>query len=422
MPRILSVNNGPFSFSSSILSLEKNNLEEYYEVSANTSVLNEGESVLFSFQYRNITTTKTIYWEIVPSANITYEDFSTLMNGTFQIVNSDVEKVTITSAKDFTNIAEEITETFNIRFRENNSSGNILLTSSEVDILDTSYLAVGQQEFTTPGTYTFTVPERVNRISFVLIGGGGGGVNLSTGQNGASGGGLIYCNSLSVNEGQEIYIMVGNRGTDQSSSEPVTNGGNSFLIIDYNTSSPKTIQANGGTHAGAGVVQIGGTTSSNSYFSTNSANVIGRNGGNGGGPGFYPGSSTYDNGGAGSAAGYSSNGVNGGKGGTPGSNGSGGSGGSGAGRYNGAGGGTGIYGQGTAGAGGIYQISTFSADNQSGKAGSKIGSEVFRQYGGGGSNLIGLYRSGGQGAVRIIWPGQLRQYPVTRTADETPIP
>jgi hypothetical protein len=409
MPRILSLNTGPFSLSSSILSLEKENLEKFYGLSANTSVIDEGESVRFDFLYRNIKIEETIYWEIIPSINVTYEDFDTLMNGTFQIVNNGIEEVIITAKKDFTNINQEITEKFSIRFRENNSSGNILITSTEVDILDTSYLAVGQQEYTTPGTYIFTVPENVNKISFVLIG-GGGGQNLQTNsQSGTCGAGLIYCNNLQVKEGENILVVVGNRGNNATTP---TNGGSSSLTIDYDTISPKTISAGGG-----GRNTSIGTFSVNSYFNSNSAVSVGRNGGRGGSPNFAPGGTIFESGGAGSAAGYSANGVDGATGGTSGSAGQGGSGGSAAGSYLGSGGGTGIYGQGTSGAAGTFNPSNISEVQRSGKAGSKLGlTEVYTQFGGGGAS-----RSAGTGAVRIIWPGQLRQYPSTRTADETPI-
>ena len=418
MPRITTINSGAFSFSSSVLSLQKENLEEFYDLTSNVSVIDEGESVEFSLQYRNIDTIKTIYWEILPGANVTYEDFSTLMNGTFQIANSDIEKVTITAAKDFTNIDEEITENFSIRFRENNDSGTIITTSSEIDILDTSYLAVGQQEFTTPGTYTFIVPERVNKISFVLIGGGGGQFsNFTNSQNGASGGALAYCNNLFVEEGQDITIVVGDRGLTDSSP---TDGGNSSIIIDSN----KIINAEGGKKSpGGGAAPNGGVGTADSYYSSNGASCVLRTGGAGGNRGFGPGGTVFENGGAGSAAGYSSNGVKGGNGGLSGNAGLGGSGGSAAGDYLGSGGGTGIYGEGSSGIQGIKN-STVSRAVRSGKAGSKATStEVYSQYGGAsaGGTFIGSHVAG-TGAVRIIWPGQLRQYPTTRTSDETPIP
>jgi len=52
---------------------------------------------------------------------------------------------------------------------------------------------VGQEEFTTPGTYTFTVPAGVTSVSVVCIGSGGSG-----GAYGAGGGSLAYKNNISV--------------------------------------------------------------------------------------------------------------------------------------------------------------------------------------------------------------------------------
>jgi hypothetical protein len=52
---------------------------------------------------------------------------------------------------------------------------------------------------------------------------------------------------------------------------------------------------------------------------------------------------------------------------------------------------------------------------------------VYGGGGGGGNTWVGtsdgvrypgLGNSGSSGAVRIIWPGNLRQFPSTRTADE----
>lgn len=433
MPRITTINSGAFSISSSILSLERENLQEYYEVNSDVSVIDEGDSVVFSFQYRNINTTKTIYWEIIPSENITFEDFSTLMNGTFQIVNSGVENVTITAAKDFTNINEEITENFTIRFRETDENGNIIITSSEVDILDTSYLAVGQQSFTTPGIYTFTVPERVNKISFVLIGGGGAQSSSTTSSNGANGGSLTYVNNLSVQEGQEIVLLVGAGGTIGSTP---TSGQTTILYINED-GSPFNLgedqpgvyyflpeeeglaraSATGGRRGGL-AIQNNSTSAMDSFIINNSSVTVRREGGKGGIRGFRSGGTVLLNGGGGSTGGYSADGVSGGNGGDAGQTGQGGSGGGGAGVYDGTGGGTGIWGQGTSGLPGYY-VTGYSYVTFAGKAGSKLGStEVYRQFGGAGGSTV----NSGNGAVRIIWPGQLRQYPSTRTADETPIP
>ena len=61
----------------------------------------------------------------------------------------------------------------------------------------------GQQEFTTPGSTTFTVPAGVSSISAVAVG-GGGGANACPGNSnysgaGGGGGGLSYATSIVVN-------------------------------------------------------------------------------------------------------------------------------------------------------------------------------------------------------------------------------
>ena len=57
----------------------------------------------------------------------------------------------------------------------------------------------GQVEYTTPGEYTFVVPENVTEISAVVVGGGGGGTGAPVSNyNAGSGGGLGWRNRLQV--------------------------------------------------------------------------------------------------------------------------------------------------------------------------------------------------------------------------------
>ena len=53
--------------------------------------------------------------------------------------------------------------------------------------------------YTKPGSYTWTVPTGVTRVSVVCIGGGGG----SSSWNGGGGGGLVYKNNLTVTPGNK---------------------------------------------------------------------------------------------------------------------------------------------------------------------------------------------------------------------------
>ena len=74
----------------------------------------------------------------------------------------------------------------------------------------------GQQAYTTAGTYCFTVPCGVTKVSVVAVGGGGGVYQTpgSTGTRwpGGGGGGLGYKNSITVTPGTSYPVVVGARG------------------------------------------------------------------------------------------------------------------------------------------------------------------------------------------------------------------
>ena len=290
-------------------------------------------------------------------------------------------------------------------------------------------MTVGQQEFTTPGTYSWTAPEGVTNVSVVAVGGGGGGsIGGFSGTGYATsggGGGLGWKNNITVVQGQTYTVVVGvagDRGVNPS-NQPGSDGGDSYFIS-------------------AGTV-LGGKGFANGTGGT----YIGDGGGNGG----------LGRGGGGGAGGYSGNGGNGETywnfptSSNDASDGSGGGGGGGTcsagldpssnGQAGGGGGGVGIRGQGASGlkgqpagqvhssspggdvqpwrgggggSGGTNAIGTSnSGSTKSGNAG---------QYGGGGggwgtgysSNTLG--GKGGSGAVRIIW-GAGRAFPSTNTND-----
>ena len=84
----------------------------------------------------------------------------------------------------------------------------------------------GQQEWTTPGTYSWTVPTGITICSMVVIGGGGAGSWASREGRGGIGGGLGYRNNVSVTPGETLTIICGggggsynnNIGTSQSTN------------------------------------------------------------------------------------------------------------------------------------------------------------------------------------------------------------
>ncbi len=72
----------------------------------------------------------------------------------------------------------------------------------------------GSQTYTTPGTYSFTVPSGVYSILAVATGGGGGGGSDGYNNNGggAGGGGGTAISALAVTPGQNLTITVGAGG------------------------------------------------------------------------------------------------------------------------------------------------------------------------------------------------------------------
>ena len=259
----------------------------------------------------------------------------------------------------------------------------------------------GQQEYTTPGSYTWTCPAGVTSVCVVAVGAGGDG----NGSNGGGGGGLGWRNNISVTPGQSYTLQVGGYSSNSS-------GTNSYFI-DVNT-----VMGGGGTNFQSG----GGYT------------------GDGGGAGGNGGNQSAGGGGGGGAGGYAGDGGDGGNGvASPnfsqGGNGTGGGGGgaSGCNHEGGAGGGVGLQGQGSGGTG-ANDADQHSAGidyyyGHCGKGGSggypishgpsasfpptnEYGTSTGIGGGGGGGNGVG----GGHGGVRIIW-GNNRAFPFTNTED-----
>tara|TARA_A100001035_G_scaffold279498_1_gene281124 strand:+ start:1854 stop:2819 length:966 start_codon:yes stop_codon:yes gene_type:complete len=291
-------------------------------------------------------------------------------------------------------------------------------------------ITVGQDAYTTAGTYTWTCPAGVTSVSVVCIGAGG---TVDTSYGGCAGS-LAYKNNITVTPGQNYTIVVGATNT-------ATGSGGQYLASN----------SRGGNSSAFGTVAEGGMGgSSHSYRWSQHSNPsplpIGTNydgGGSGGlgGTDYYSGSTGYVSGGGGGAGGYSGDGGKGTYGSSGGYSGSGGGGGGG-GAYSGGGGrsagggGTGIFGQGSNGSGGQWS-STQSATKGGGGSGGGDGRPAPTtgstasadqayggQYGGAGGyhyhnvSTTPIDTAAQNGAVRIIYPGTDRQFPSTRTADE----
>jgi len=270
---------------------------------------------------------------------------------------------------------------YTFRVRAHNSKGYGCYSSSSGSI--TTPIPPGSQSYTTTGTYTWIAPTNVTSVSIVAIGGGAGGHStyfccggyFST--VGGGGGTLAYKNNRTVVPGNSYRVVVGREGYGKFRP----GGCSQFSCTTSYITNP---QAGGGSSNGP---NCGGT-----------------------GDGVYKGADA--NGGTtlnaviggGGAGGYSGRGGRGGLTGASGSAGSGGGGGGGGGFVNGNGGGTGLY-SGCSGAGGT-------SGSPAGGAGSG-GSGM--SYGGGSfaCQSTQTYRCGASGAVRIVWPGNYRQFPST---------
>ena len=251
-----------------------------------------------------------------------------------------------------------------------------------------------QEEFTVPGTYFFYVPAGVTSISVVAIGAGGVASDIYTG--GGGGGALSYVNNVAVTPGEMLTVTVGIYAY-YLSGLGLYNGTDSLVKRgEYVLCRASAAVGYSGGVGGVGTVFAGG----NSRLGSSDA----RSGG--GGAGGYAGNGGY---GGYDTTGYSSTASSG-------------VGGAGGGGLNGGGGGgTGIYGQGANGAAGEYYGNLGGGGGSNGQGGGSFNASSPNrggEYGGGAGNLYNNYVQSGGGAVRIIWPGNLRQFPSTRTADE----
>ena len=164
----------------------------------------------------------------------------------------------------------------------------------------------GEVTYTLPGTYIWTAPPGVTRVSVVAVGGGGGGSNHG---EGGGGGGLGWGN-VAVSPGQSYTIRVGEGGRGGALSTGISlgnNGGDSWFL------SNATVAGFGGSGGGValsqrGTVQtigqiaytIAGTYSWTAPAGVTSVSVVAIGGG--GGP-----NSATNNGGGGGGLGWRNN-------------------------------------------------------------------------------------------------------------------
>lgn len=259
----------------------------------------------------------------------------------------------------------------------------------------------GQQAFTTAGTFSWTAPAGVTSVCVVCVGGGGGGLHISSGtysMSGGAGGGLGWKNNITVVPGNSYTVVVGAAGQGGAYPAGSTSGGNSYFI------NSTTVQGNGGRYG-------------RYNLATPASTYVGDGGGAGGGT-ILGSRNGYGPQGAGGAGGYSGAGGRGGYSGAgsayyplAGAGGGGGGGGNNGSNTGYGGGGVGLLGEGSSGA------RTIGGSGGGGSGGSGGANNVGGLYGGGGGgSTISASGNGAGGAVRIIW-GSGRAFPSTGTED-----
>ena len=136
---------------------------------------------------------------------------------------------------------------------------------------------VGQQEYTTSGTYTFTVPAGVTSISLVAIGSGAScdtNVNNFGAAYGAGGaGGVCYKNNVTVTPGATYTVVVGNGVYTQSSgtgaagqATTVTGTGIAMSAGGGSITSRSAASTGGDVNLYGGIGQYNSTANSNTTF------------------------------------------------------------------------------------------------------------------------------------------------------------
>ena len=251
----------------------------------------------------------------------------------------------------------------------------------------------GQVVYTAPGPHTWVCPVGVTSVSVLCVGAGGRTPNGV--QGGSGGGGLAYKNNITVTPGNSYTVRV-NDASQESSFASM------FGALHGQSASSSAGGIGQGYFGSADVGYVGG----------NGASGVGDAGGGGGGGAGYAGNGGV--GGAASSTEIANSGANGSGGGGGGGAGGGSDPSVGQGRKGGSGGGTGLLGQGANGLGGAAVYLSAGKPGTAGSGGSGV-----TYGGGGGGNRGGQDESvAGIGAVRIIWPGNLRKFPSTRTANE----
>lgn len=320
----------------------------------------------------------------------------------YQVLSSPGSITATGSSSPITVTGLTASTSYTFQVRAQNSLGYGAYSGSSNSI--TTSVAPNSQSYTTAGSYSWVAPANVTSVSVVAVGAGQAGYQTTAGKGGA----LSYLNNYTVTPGSSYTVVV--------SASLFTATSSYFVNTSVLNAGQGSVRAGtGGGDGGAAGCRQGG-----------------------GGAGGYAG-----NGGAGAVTWTVASG-----------NGSGGGGGGGSSQYSNAGGsgggGVGILGQGTSGNGapassGYYYLNGGGGGSGGGSGGYSYGSPCAAVgadggsgngtgggaggagcgpgynsgggggggFGGGGGGSYAIAGTGGNGAVRIIWPGSTRSFPST---------
>ena len=176
-----------------------------YTISASTTSVNEGSSVIFTVNTINVADGTRLYWTTnTVSGTVNTSDFSDSATSGSVVIVGGVATITRTLSND---TSTEGTESFQLQIRTESTSGTVVATSSTVTISDTSLsisyatLVKGAYQSSTitggvswTGTVTndvggvSSIPIPTNRKTYIEIlwtsnGGGNPGPGVCNGQN-----------------------------------------------------------------------------------------------------------------------------------------------------------------------------------------------------------------------------------------------
>ena len=261
-----------------------------YSVSHSATSVDEGSSVTFDVTTTGVDDGTVLYYSLGGSAD--GADVDGGLTGSLTI-NSNFGSATITITADQTT---EGLENFVFQLRTDSTSGEVVYTSSTININDTSiepaylntYLFKSPRDFKSSGS-GWTVPTGVTHIWVSTVGAGGVGENYPNSYSGGNGGAGGYSRGvISVTAGETIIVAVGSHNNNGYGNDSYAPGGGFSGILRGPSSPSPNPSYTSLLIAGAGG---GGQVNTNYAHSKSSGHA-----GAGGGPAGQHGSDNWEGG------------------------------------------------------------------------------------------------------------------------------